>query len=55
MDRNLYQTLGQVSSEKVGQIFREPIRGCFRFQKVPQRQLFGKSYFAINQLGWRVF
>ncbi|MFT7629579.1 MAG: putative transposase [Mariniblastus sp.] len=30
MDFNLYQTLGQVSSEEVGQIFREHIRGCVR-------------------------
>ena len=30
MDCNLYQTLGQVSSDEVGQIFREHIRGCVR-------------------------
>ncbi|MFT5304400.1 MAG: hypothetical protein ACI814_005228, partial [Mariniblastus sp.] len=30
MDFNLYQTLGQVSSDEVGQIFREHIRGCVR-------------------------
>jgi putative transposase len=30
MDCNLYQTLGQVSSDEVGQIFRDHIRGCVR-------------------------
>jgi len=30
MDSKLYQTLGQVSSAEVGEIFREHIRGCVR-------------------------
>ncbi len=30
MDCNLYQTLGQVSSDEAGQIFRDHLRGCVR-------------------------
>ena len=30
MDCNLFQTLGQVSSDEVGQVFRDHIRGCVR-------------------------
>ena len=30
MDDNLYQALGQVSSEDAGQIFRDHLRGCVR-------------------------
>ena len=30
MESNLYQTLGQVSSEDAGQIFRDHLRGCVR-------------------------
>jgi len=30
MDFNLYQTLGQVSSQDAGQIFRDHLRGCVR-------------------------
>ncbi len=30
MDCNLFQTLGQVSSDEVGQVFRDHLRGCIR-------------------------
>ncbi|MFT5303794.1 MAG: putative transposase, partial [Mariniblastus sp.] len=30
MDCSLFQTLGQVSSDEVGQVFRDHLRGCIR-------------------------